>query len=412
MSIFEMAKIPLSKAVAEMKLDPGTEKIMMQVERVMEVNIPVRMDDGRVEVFTGYRAQHSTALGPAKGGIRFHPAVCLDEVKTLSFWMTCKCAVAGIPLGGGKGGITVDPSKLSMGELERLSRGYVDKLAVILGEKIDVPAPDVNTNGQIMAWMTDQYCKITGRNEIGVFTGKPVAWGGSLGRTEATGRGVMISVREACKKLNIDPKGATVAIQGFGNVGSWSAKMVKQHLGGKIVAISDVSGAIYCEAGIDPYEAEKYLKEHKVLAGFPGSKEISNNELLTLPVDILLPCALESQITKENAADVKAKIISEGANGPTTPDADEILAQKGIIVVPDILANAGGVVVSYFEWVQNLYGYYWSEEEVNDKQEQCLKIASEKVWAAAKEYNVTLRVAAYIVALTRLKDALKLRGWA
>ena len=412
MSIFEMAKIPLSKAVSAMKLDPGTEKIMMQVERVMEVNIPVRMDDGRVEVFTGYRAQHSTALGPAKGGIRFHPAVCLDEVKTLSFWMTCKCAVAGIPLGGGKGGITVDPSKLSMGELERLSRGYVDKLAVILGEKVDVPAPDVNTNGQIMAWMTDQYCKVTGRNEIGVFTGKPVAWGGSLGRTEATGRGVMISVREACKKLNIDPKGATVAIQGFGNVGSWSGKLVHKYLGCKIVAISDVSGAIYCEAGIDPYEAEKYLQEHKVLAGFPGSKEISNKELLTLAVDILLPCALESQITKENAADVKAKIISEGANGPTTPDADEILAAKGIIVVPDILANAGGVVVSYFEWVQNLYGYYWSEEEVNEKQEQCLKIASEKVWTTAKEYNVPLRVAAYIVALTRLKDALKLRGWA
>lgn len=412
MSIFEMAKIPLNKAVKTMQLDPGTEKIMMQVERAMEVNIPVRMDDGRVEVFTGYRAQHSTALGPAKGGVRFHPDVCLDEVKTLSFWMTCKCSVAGLPLGGGKGGITVDPSKLSKGELERLSRGYVAKLAAILGEKIDVPAPDVNTNGEIMAWMTDEYCKIVGRNEVGVFTGKPVCFSGSLGRTEATGRGVMLSVREACKNMGIETKGSTVAIQGFGNVGSWSGKLVHTHLGCKVVAISDVSGAIYCEAGIDPYEAEKYLKEHKKLSGFPGSKDISNTELLELDVDILLPCALECQITKENAANVKAKIISEGANGPTTPDADEILEQKGIVVVPDILANAGGVVVSYFEWVQNIYSYYWCEEEVNERQEQCLKIAYDKVWATAKEYNVSLRVAAYIVALGRLKDAMKVRGWA
>ena len=412
MSIFEMAKIPLAKAVSAMKLDPGTEKIMMQVERVMEVNIPVRMDDGRVEVFTGYRAQHSTALGPAKGGVRFHPDVCLDEVKTLSFWMTCKCSVAGLPLGGGKGGITVDPSKLSVGELERLSRGYVSKLADIIGEKIDVPAPDVNTNGQIMAWMTDEYCKIVGRNDLGVFTGKPVCFAGSLGRTEATGRGVMLSVRETCKNLGINPKGATVAIQGFGNVGSWAGKMVHKYLGCKVVAISDVSGAIYCEAGIDPYEAEAYLKAHKKLSGYPGSKDISNAELLEMDVDILLPCALESQITSENADRIKAKIISEGANGPTTPDADEILEKKGIVVVPDILANAGGVVVSYFEWVQNRYSYYWTEDEVNERQERCLKIAYDKVWETSKEYGVSLRVAAYVVALARLKDAMKMRGWA
>lgn len=412
MSIFEMAKIPLAKAVTAMKLDPGIEKIMMQVERVMEVNIPVRMDDGRVEVFTGYRAQHSTALGPAKGGVRFHPDVCLDEVKTLSFWMTCKCSVAGLPLGGGKGGITVDPSKLSSGELERLSRGYVSKIAEIIGEKKDVPAPDMNTNGQIMAWMTDEYCKIVGRNDLGVFTGKPVSYGGSLGRTEATGRGVMLSVREACKNLGIKTQGATVAIQGFGNVGSWTGKLVHKFLGCKIVAISDVSGAIYCEAGIDPHVAETYLKTHKKLAGFPGSKDISNAELLAADVDILLPCAMETQITKDNADQVRAKVISEGANGPTTPDADEILEKKGIVVVPDILANAGGVVVSYFEWVQNRYGYYWSEKEVNERQERSLQVAYEQVWAAAKEYNVSLRVAAYVVALGRLKEAIKLRGWA
>ncbi len=365
MSIFEMAKIPLQKAIEKMDLDAGVKKLMEQPERSMEVSIPVKMDDGRTEVFTGYRAQHSTAVGPAKGGIRFHPDVCLDEVKTLSFWMTCKCSVVGLPYGGGKGGITVDPSKLSEGELERLSRGYIQKIAAIIGEKLDVPAPDVNTNGKIMAWMVDEYEKIVGHAAPGVITGKPIIVGGSLGRTEATGRGVMLSVREACKKLNIDIKQATCAVQGFGNVGSWAAKLIYD-LGAKIVAISDVHGAIYCEAGLNPYEAAEYLAKHKVLSGYPGSKDISNAELLTADVTILVPAALEMQITKENAEQIKAKIISEGANGPTTPDADDILAAKGVVVIPDILANAGGVTVSYFEWVQNLSGYNWSEEEVND----------------------------------------------
>ena len=410
MSIFEMAKIPLQKAIEKMDLDAGVKKLMEQPERSMEVSIPVKMDDGRTEVFTGYRAQHSTAVGPAKGGIRFHPDVCLDEVKTLSFWMTCKCSVVGLPYGGGKGGITVDPSKLSEGELERLSRGYIQKIAAIIGEKLDVPAPDVNTNGKIMAWMVDEYEKIVGHAAPGVITGKPIVVGGSLGRTEATGRGVMLSVREACKKLNIDIKQATCAVQGFGNVGSWAAKLIYD-LGAKIVAISDVHGAIYCEAGLNPYEAADYLAKHKNLSGYPGSKDITNAELLTSDVTILIPAALEMQITKENAAEIKAKIVSEGANGPTTPDADDILAEKGVVVIPDILANAGGVTVSYFEWVQNLSGYYWSEEEVNDRQEKVLVKAFEDVYATAKQYNTTMRIAAYIVALRKLKDAIKARGW-
>ncbi len=412
MNIFEMAKIPLDMALAKMNLDPGIEKIMKEPERTIEVNIPVKMDDGRVEIFTGYRAQHSTVMGPAKGGIRFHPAVCLDEVKTLSFWMTCKCSVVGLPYGGGKGGITVDPSKLSEGELERMSRGYIQKIACMIGEKLDVPAPDVNTNGKIMAWMVDEYCKIVGRNDFGVLTGKPVCFGGSLGRTEATGRGVMLSTREACKKIGLDPTKATVAVQGFGNVGTWTAKLVHKYLGAKIVAISDISGAIYCADGMDPVKVEEYLKANKKLSGYPGSKDISGKEILELPVDILLPCALEMVLTKENAEKIQAKIICEGANGPTTPDADAVFAKKGMIVVPDILANAGGVTVSYFEWVQNLAGYYWTEEEVNTRQEAIMVKAFEDVWATSKEHNTTMRVAAYIVALRRLKDGIKARGWA
>ena len=410
MSIFEMAKIPLQKAIEKMNLDAGVKKLMEQPERTLEVTIPVKMDDGRTEVFTGYRAQHSTAVGPAKGGIRFHPDVCLDEVKTLSFWMTCKCSVVGLPYGGGKGGITVDPSKLSEGELERLSRGYIQKIAAIIGEKIDVPAPDVNTNGKIMAWMVDEYEKIVGHGAPGVITGKPIAIGGSLGRTEATGRGVMLSVREACKKLNIEINQATCAIQGFGNVGSWTAKLV-HNLGIKVVAISDVHGAIFCETGINPYEAADYLAKHKVLSGYPGSKDISNAELLTANVTVLIPAALEMQITKENAAQIKARIIAEGANGPTTPEADDILAAKGVIIIPDILANAGGVTVSYFEWVQNLSGYYWSEKEVNERQEQLLVKAFEDVYVTAKKHDTTMRIAAYIVALRKLNDAIKARGW-
>ena len=351
MNLFEMAQIPLNKAIEVMKLDPNAAAIIACPERTLEVSIPVKMDDGTTKVFTGYRSQHSTIMGPAKGGIRYHQSVNMDEVKTLAFWMTCKCAVANLPYGGGKGGIIVDPSKLSQAELERLTRGYIDRIAPIIGEKMDIPAPDMNTNAQIMGWMMDEYSKLKGQYEPGFITGKPICIGGSLGRTAATGRGVMVAAGEAIKAMGIKPEEATCAVQGFGNVGSWTAKLIHD-LGVKIVALSDVYGAIMNEDGLDPYEVEKHVQATGSVVNFPGSKAISNADLLAMEVTVLAPCAMELQITKDNAADVKAKIIVEGANGPTTPEADEILDKKGILVVPDILANGGGVTVSYFEWVQ------------------------------------------------------------
>lgn len=409
MNLFEMAQIPLNKAIEVMKLDPNAAAIIACPERTLEVSIPVKMDDGTTKVFTGYRSQHSTIMGPAKGGIRYHQSVNMDEVKTLAFWMTCKCAVANLPYGGGKGGIIVDPSKLSQAELERLTRGYIDRIAPIIGEKMDIPAPDMNTNAQIMGWMMDEYSKLKGQYEPGFITGKPICIGGSLGRTAATGRGVMVAAGEAIKAMGIKPEEATCAVQGFGNVGSWTAKLIYD-LGVKIVALSDVYGAIMNEDGLDPYEVEKHVQATGSVVNFPGSKAISNADLLAMEVTVLAPCAMELQITKDNAADVKAKIIVEGANGPTTPEADEILDKKGILVVPDILANGGGVTVSYFEWVQCLYRYFWTEEEVIDKQTQLMIGAFKQVYDAAKKYEVNMRTAAYIVALNRLDEAMKFRG--
>lgn len=409
MNLFEMAQIPLNKAIEVMKLDPNAAAIIACPERTLEVSIPVKMDDGTTKVFTGYRSQHSTIMGPAKGGIRYHQSVNMDEVKTLAFWMTCKCAVANLPYGGGKGGIIVDPSKLSQAELERLTRGYIDRIAPIIGEKMDIPAPDMNTNAQIMGWMMDEYSKLKGQYEPGFITGKPICIGGSLGRTAATGRGVMVAAGEAIKAMGIKPEEATCAVQGFGNVGSWTAKLIHD-LGVKIVALSDVYGAIMNEDGLDPYEVEKHVQETGSVVNFPGSKAISNADLLAMEVTVLAPCAMELQITKDNAADVKAKIIVEGANGPTTPEADEILDKKGILVVPDILANGGGVTVSYFEWVQCLYRYFWTEEEVIDKQTQLMIVAFKQVYDTAKKYEVNMRTAAYIVALNRLDEAMKFRG--
>ena len=379
MNLFEMAQIPLNKAIEVMKLDPNAAAIIACPERTLEVSIPVKMDDGTTKVFTGYRSQHSTIMGPAKGGIRYHQSVNMDEVKTLAFWMTCKCAVANLPYGGGKGGIIVDPSKLSQAELERLTRGYIDRIAPIIGEKMDIPAPDMNTNAQIMGWMMDEYSKLKGQYEPGFITGKPICIGGSLGRTAATGRGVMVAAGEAIKAMGIKPEEATCAVQGFGNVGSWTAKLIHD-LGVKIVALSDVYGAIMNEDGLDLYEVEKHVQATGSVVNFPGSKAISNADLLAMEVTVLAPCAMELQITKDNAADVKAKIIVEGANGPTTPEADEILDKKGILVVPDILANGGGVTVSYFEWVQCLYRYFWTEEEVIDKQTQLMIGAFKQVY--------------------------------
>ncbi len=409
MNIFEMAQIPFNQAVEAMKLDQGVRDIIANPERTLEVSIPVNMDDGSVKVFTGYRSQHSTILGPAKGGVRYHQNVSMDEVKTLAFWMTCKCAVAGLPYGGGKGGIIVDPSKLSLREKEALTRGFIDKIAPIIGEKKDIPAPDMNTNAQVMGWMMDEYSKLTGQFEPGFITGKAIIVGGSLGRTAATGRGVVVAALEALKLKGIAPAEATAAVQGFGNVGSWTAKLFCDE-GVKVVALSDINGAIYNADGFDCYKVDEYVQKTGSVVGYPGSKEISNAELLSLPVTVLAPCAMELQITAENADKVQAQIISEGANGPTTPEADEILAKKGVLVVPDILANGGGVTVSYFEWVQNLYRYFWTEEDVIERQNALMRSAFKEVVAAAEKYGVHMRVAAYIVALSRLIEAMKIRG--
>ena len=409
MNLFDMAKVPMAAAEKAMKLDPGAAAIIAEPERVLEVHIPVRMDDGSLKVFTGYRAQHSTVLGPAKGGVRYHPSVNLDEVKTLSFWMTCKCAVAGLPYGGGKGGIICNPAEMSKGELERMTRGYIDRIAPCIGEKLDIPAPDMNTNGQVMAWMMDEYSKIKNQYEPGFITGKPLGMGGSEGRTAATGMGVVVAAFEAMYVNGIDPEKATVAVQGYGNVGSWTAKLFAKR-GCKVVAVSDVKGAIYCEDGLDFEALDEYVAANKTVVGFPGTKEITNADLLALPVTILAPCAMELQLTGENADAVQATMIVEGANGPTTPEADAVFEQKGIFVVPDILANGGGVTVSYFEWVQNLYRYFWSEEEVVEKQTEMMKRAFKNVYEASKKYGVTMRVAAYIVALNAMAMPMKMRG--
>lgn len=409
MNIFEMAQIPLNKAIETMELDAGAAAIIAVPERTLEVSIPVKMDDGTTKVFTGYRSQHSTILGPAKGGVRYHQNVSMDEVKTLAFWMTCKCAVAGLPYGGGKGGIIVDPAKLSKAELERLTRGYIDKIAPIIGEKRDIPAPDMNTNAQIMGWMMDEYSKLNGQYEPGFITGKAISVGGSLGRTAATGRGVVVAALEALKLKGIQSHEATAAVQGFGNVGSWTAKLFCD-AGVKVIALSDVYGAIFKADGFDCYDVDAYVKKTGSIVGYPGSKAITNADLLAMEVTVLAPCAIELQLTAENAAAVQASIICEGANGPTTPEADDILEAKGVMVIPDILANGGGVTVSYFEWVQNLYRYFWPEEEVIEKQNALMRKAFKAVYEKAKQYNVTLRVAAYIVALGSLEEAMKIRG--
>lgn len=409
MNIYEMAQIPLNTAIAAIGLNPGAAAIIAHPERTMEVSIPVKMDDGTTKVFIGYRSQHSTVLGPAKGGVRYHQNVSMDEVKTLAFWMTCKCAVAGLPYGGGKGGIIVDPTTLSEREKEALTRGYIDKIAPIIGEKLDIPAPDMNTNAQIMGWMMDEFSKLKGQYEPGFITGKAISVGGSLGRTAATGRGVVVAALEALKLKGISPQNATVAVQGFGNVGSWTGKLFFK-AGCKVVAVSDVYGAIYNPEGMDCYHLDKYVNENGSVVGYPDSTPITNEELLALPVTVLAPCAMELQITDKNADAVKAEIIVEGANGPTTPEADDIFDAKGILVVPDILANGGGVTVSYFEWVQNLYRYYWSEDEVIEKQTELMIAAFQKVNEAARTYKVNMRVGAYIVALNSLTEAMKIRG--
>ena len=408
---FEIARKQVKTACDRLNADPAVYEILKSPQRVLEVTFPVKLDNGTVKTFTGYRSQHNNAVGPYKGGVRFHPNVNLDEVKALSIWMTIKCCVAGIPYGGGKGGITLDPRNYSEAELERIARAYSEAISPLIGEKIDIPAPDVNTNGKIMSWMVDAYENVVKKSAPGVFTGKPVEFGGSLARTEATGYGVNFAAVQALEKLGKDVKGATYAIQGFGNVGYHTGYYAHQS-GAKVVAVSTVDVAIYNENGLDMEALFKEFQEKGFITNEAGyGKEISNAELLALDVDVLAPCALENQLTSENAGKVRAKIVVEGANGPTTPEADAILRQNGVLVVPDILANCGGVVVSYFEWVQNLQGYYWEFDEVQEKETVVLRRAFRDIWNLAQEYDVDLRTASYMMSIRRVEKAMKLRGW-
>ena len=408
---FEIARKQVKTACDRLNADPAVYEILKSPQRVLEVTFPVKLDNGTVKTFIGYRSQHNNAVGPYKGGVRFHPNVNLDEVKALSIWMTIKCCVAGIPYGGGKGGITLDPRDYSEAELERIARAYSEAISPLIGEKIDIPAPDVNTNGKIMSWMVDAYENVVKKSAPGVFTGKPVEFGGSLARTEATGYGVNFAAVQALEKLGKDVKGATYAIQGFGNVGYHTGYYAHQS-GAKVVAVSTVDVAIYNENGLDMEALFKEFQEKGFITNEAGyGKEISNAELLALDVDVLAPCALENQLTSENAGKVRAKIVVEGANGPTTPEADAILRQNGVLVVPDILANCGGVVVSYFEWVQNLQGYYWEFDEVQEKETVVLRRAFRDIWNLAQEYDVDLRTASYMMSIRRVEKAMKLRGW-
>lgn len=410
-SQYEQVLARLREASEILKLEPGIFKILAEPERTLEVALPVEMDDGRTEVFMGYRCQHSTVRGPAKGGVRFAMDVSMDEVKALASWMTWKCAVAGIPYGGGKGGITVDPLKLSENELKRLTRRYVYGIYPIVGPEKDIPAPDMGTNAQIMGWFVDTYSILSGTYSPGVVTGKPIAIGGSLGRREATGRGVMFATRELLARLGKAPSEITCAVQGFGNVGSVAAQIAHE-MGIKVVAVSDVTGGLYNPAGLNIPEIINYVAENKFLKGYSanGVSPISNAELITADVDLLVPAALQGQITEENASKIKAKMIVEGANGPTTAEADKILQANGVIAVPDILANAGGVVCSYFEWVQNLQHFYWTEEEVNTRLDGIMTRSFKEVWDFSKQRNLSLRTGAYILAIGKVAEAIRLRG--
>ncbi len=417
MSLFENALKQFNKAADIMKLDANMREVLSQPKRELTVNFPVKMDDGSIKVFTGHRVQHNVARGPAKGGVRYHQDVTLDEVKALAFWMTWKGAVVGIPYGGGKGGVKVDPSLLSEGELERLSRRYFSEIQVIIGEKTDIPAPDMNTSGKIMGWFMDTYSMNVGEPVLGIVTGKPLELGGSLGRTEATGRGVRVCTEEVVKYLT--DKGTVskpmnqmrIAVQGFGKVGQYTAKLISEELGAKIVAISDISGGFYKDSGFDVNDLMAYCAKNKVIKGYPNAdREISNNELLCCDVDILIPAALENQITAANANDIRAKIIVEAANGPITPEGDEILLKKGAFIVPDFLANAGGVTVSYFEWVQGMQWYFWDIDEVRKALHRLMKKAFADVAGAKEKYNTDMRSAAYAVSIEKVATATKLRG--
>jgi glutamate dehydrogenase (NAD(P)+) len=392
-----------------LNLEPGIWKILTRPKRQIVVSCPVQMDNGEIEVFTGYRVQYNITLGPAKGGIRYHQGVSLDEVTALAAWMTWKCAVAHIPFGGGKGGVICDPSKMSRREVEALTRRYIAEIIDAIGPEKDVPAPDVNTNEQVMAWVMDTYSMHVGHTTTSVVTGKPLELGGSLGRHEATGRGVAIVARESAKHLGFGVAGARVAVQGFGNVGSISAQLIAE-IGGKIVAVTDWKGGVFNPNGLDISRLLAHASQQKTVAGFVGGEPITNEELFKLEVDILIPAALENQITMDNAPAIRARVIIEGANGPTTPDAHRHLYQRGVFVVPDILANSAGVTTSYFEWVQDRYGYFWTEKEVNERLESKMCEAFNAVLQTALRYRVDMRIAAYMVAIARVASVTRLRG--
>jgi glutamate dehydrogenase (NAD(P)+) len=408
---FEIAQKQLDDCAKILKLEPGVHEFLKYPRREFHVSIPVKMDDGSTRIFHGYRVQFNDALGPCKGGIRYHPDETIDTVRALSAWMTWKTSLLGLPLGGGKGGVICDPKKLSAGEQERLCRGYIDMVWQSIGPEKDVPAPDVYTTPQMMAWMMDEYSKLSGENSFGCITGKPLCVGGSLGRGDATAMGGMYTLREAAKELGIDLKKATVAIQGFGNAGSFAATLAEQLFGSKVVAVSDSKGGVYDANGLSGEKACSIKAEKGSVVAYPGAKKISNEELLELPVDILIAAALENVITKDNAGKIKAKVIVELANGPTTPEADAILYKNGVHIIPDFLANAGGVTVSYFEMVQNIARYSWSTEEVYQRLDERMTQAYHTVLAASKKYGVNMRQAAYTVAVSRVAEAMKTRGW-
>lgn len=407
---FENMLKQVDKVAGMLNMDPNMVKVLKAPKKTVMVSLPIKKDDGSIEVYEGYRVQYNDALGPFKGGIRFHHGVTLDEVKALAGWMTWKCAVAGIPYGGGKGGVVCDPSTLSMSELERLSRRYIFSISDEIGVERDIPAPDVNTNPNVMGWMVDTFCQIKGTASVGIITGKPLNLGGSAGRVQATGRGVRFAAEVAAKNKGLDMKGARLIVQGFGNVGSVAADLMVNECGCKLVGASDVYGGIYDPNGLDVKKLVELVKRERTIKNYQGGQRMTNEEIIEQECEILSPCALENVITSKNADRIKAKLIVEGANGPTTPDADTVLNSKGIWVVPDILANSGGVIVSYFEWVQNIDHYYWPEDRVNNELKVKMFQNTQAVIDMAKEYKTDLRTGAYMIAMERVADAIKVRG--
>lgn len=406
---FEISQRQFDLAAEKLGLDDGMREVLRNPKRQLIVSVPTLMDDGSVKVFTGYRVQHNVARGPAKGGIRYHPKVSLDEVKALASWMTWKCATVNVPYGGAKGGVACDPKKMSRAELERMTRRYTSEIAIIIGPDRDIPAPDVYTDAQTMAWIMDTYSMTMGYSSLGVVTGKPIGLGGSPGRNEATARGALFCIREACAAIKKPLRGATVAVQGFGNAGAIAARLLQED-GARIVALSDSKGGVYSSRGLDPAQVAEHKQRTGSVIGFKGAERITNEELVEVKCDVLVPAALENQITLRNASSVRARVVAEAANGPTTPGADRVLRDHGVFVIPDVLCNAGGVTVSYFEWAQNLQGLTWDEGSVNRELERFMRRAFQEVHELCKRHKTDMRTAAYMLAVGRVAEATRLRG--